>query len=172
MTEFFSVLLGVWTFSGFLNTRKRNVSETESLSVLRFGGREIPTLLGTFERANFNYWTIHATEQQLFIYLTSRWFECYIYIFRLSLLSGAYIAVVFMTWGFQWLSSLFRMDPTECMPLFSHLRTDDGQGPEPSDSECHTPSLETLRFFPNRTFGKMTEIRMGDLPNTNPNCYY
>jgi hypothetical protein len=41
--------------SGILETRKHNVSETGSVSVLSWGG-ETPTLLGLVERANHNHW--------------------------------------------------------------------------------------------------------------------
>jgi hypothetical protein len=47
-----------WVFgfcpsSGIIQTREPNVSETGSVSVLRWG-RETPTLLGPLERAIFN----------------------------------------------------------------------------------------------------------------------
>jgi hypothetical protein len=41
---------------GTVNTRKCNVLETESVSVLRWGGRT-PTLLGPLERDNLSHWT-------------------------------------------------------------------------------------------------------------------
>jgi hypothetical protein len=46
-----------WVFgfcppSGILEARKHNVSETESGSILRWGGAEAPILLGPLERAN------------------------------------------------------------------------------------------------------------------------
>jgi hypothetical protein len=48
-----------WVFgpcpsSGILETRKHNVSETGSVSALRWGG-ETPTVLGLLERANLNH---------------------------------------------------------------------------------------------------------------------
>jgi hypothetical protein len=47
--------------SGILEIRKHNVSDTESVSVLRGEGAETPTLLGPFERANLNHWTTHVS---------------------------------------------------------------------------------------------------------------
>jgi hypothetical protein len=41
--------------SGILETRKHDISETGSVSVLRCGGKT-PTHLGPFERANLNHW--------------------------------------------------------------------------------------------------------------------
>jgi hypothetical protein len=48
-------LLGFWTFpaSGILENRKHDVSETGSVSVLRWGGKT-PAQLGPLERANLN----------------------------------------------------------------------------------------------------------------------
>jgi hypothetical protein len=40
---------------GILETRKHNISETGSVSVLMWGGKS-PTLLGPLERAILNYW--------------------------------------------------------------------------------------------------------------------
>jgi hypothetical protein len=52
-----SELLGFWTFpsSGILETTIQNVSETWSVSVLRWGGKT-PTQFGTLERANLDHW--------------------------------------------------------------------------------------------------------------------
>jgi hypothetical protein len=71
-------VFGLRPASGILETRKHNVSETGSVSILRWGGRrhllywvpkkeltsingpvrwEIPTLLCPLERANLNQWT-------------------------------------------------------------------------------------------------------------------
>jgi hypothetical protein len=46
-----------WTFpsSGILETRKHEVSETGSVSVLRWEGEKTPTQLGPLERANLNH---------------------------------------------------------------------------------------------------------------------
>jgi hypothetical protein len=41
--------------SGILNTTKHNVSESESVSVLRWGGGGIPIQLGPLERAYLNH---------------------------------------------------------------------------------------------------------------------
>jgi hypothetical protein len=46
---------GLRPSSGILETRKQNVSEAESVSVLRWGG-ETPTLFGPSERANLKHW--------------------------------------------------------------------------------------------------------------------
>jgi hypothetical protein len=50
-----------WVFGlcpsiGILETRKHNVSETGSVSVLRWGGGKISTLLGSLERADLSDW--------------------------------------------------------------------------------------------------------------------
>jgi hypothetical protein len=42
--------------SGILETRKHDVSETGSLSVLRWEGEKTPTQLGPLERANLKHW--------------------------------------------------------------------------------------------------------------------
>jgi hypothetical protein len=57
-----------WSFgrclsSGILETRRHNVSETPSVSVLR-RGEETPTLLGPLERANLNHWTTPVSGRQ------------------------------------------------------------------------------------------------------------
>jgi hypothetical protein len=46
------VLTVIILINGILETRKRNVSETGSVSVLRWGGGKTPTQLGPLERAN------------------------------------------------------------------------------------------------------------------------
>jgi hypothetical protein len=48
-------VLGLCPSSGILETRKHNVSETGSVSVLRREGKT-PTQLGHLERANLNHW--------------------------------------------------------------------------------------------------------------------
>jgi hypothetical protein len=48
---------GLCPSSGIPETREYNVSETGSVSVLRWGVGETPTLLGPLERANLNHWT-------------------------------------------------------------------------------------------------------------------
>jgi hypothetical protein len=47
---------GLYPLSIILNTKKHNVSETGSVSVLRLRD-ETPTLLGPSVRANFNNWS-------------------------------------------------------------------------------------------------------------------
>jgi hypothetical protein len=49
-----------WTFpsSGILETRKHDVSETGSVSILRWEREKTPTQLGPLERANLNHWTL------------------------------------------------------------------------------------------------------------------
>jgi hypothetical protein len=50
---------GLYPSSGFNNYKekdKHNVSETGSVSVLRWG--ETPILLGPLERVNLNHWTM------------------------------------------------------------------------------------------------------------------
>jgi hypothetical protein len=44
------------TSPGILKTSKCNVSETGSVSIIRWGA-ETPTLLGLLERANLKHWT-------------------------------------------------------------------------------------------------------------------
>jgi hypothetical protein len=39
-------------------SKEHSVSETGSVSVLRWGGWETPTLLGPLERANPNHWAM------------------------------------------------------------------------------------------------------------------
>jgi hypothetical protein len=48
-------VFGLCPSSGILETRKHNVSETGRFRAQVRG--EIPTLLGTLERANLNQWT-------------------------------------------------------------------------------------------------------------------
>jgi hypothetical protein len=48
-------VLGLCPSSDILNTRKHNVSETGSVSILR-RGRETPTLLDPLERFNLSHW--------------------------------------------------------------------------------------------------------------------
>jgi hypothetical protein len=45
--------------SSILTTRKHNISETGSVSALKWGG-ETPTLLGPLERANLNHGIFNA----------------------------------------------------------------------------------------------------------------
>jgi hypothetical protein len=48
-------VFGLHPSSGILETRKHNVSETGSVSILKWGGKT-PTQLGPLERANLNHW--------------------------------------------------------------------------------------------------------------------
>jgi hypothetical protein len=59
-----------WTFpsSGILETWKQDVSETGSVSVLRWEGEKTPTQLDHLERANLNHWTNSVRLTQLFNY--------------------------------------------------------------------------------------------------------
>jgi hypothetical protein len=50
---------------------KNDVSETGSVSVLRWG--ETPSLLGPLERANLNHWTTHVRRTKLFEHLRPGW---------------------------------------------------------------------------------------------------
>jgi hypothetical protein len=66
-----SELLGFfffWTFpsSVILETRKHDVSETGSVSVLRWKREKTPTQLGLLERANLSHWTTSVRFTQLF----------------------------------------------------------------------------------------------------------
>jgi hypothetical protein len=45
---------GLYLSSGMWKTKYHNVSETESLSVLRWMGQDKPTQLGPLERASLN----------------------------------------------------------------------------------------------------------------------
>jgi hypothetical protein len=49
-------LVGFWTFSIVWYSREHDVSETGSVSVLRWMGQGRPTQLGPLERANLNHW--------------------------------------------------------------------------------------------------------------------
>jgi hypothetical protein len=60
ITEFF----GLFATSGVLGTRKHNVSETGSFSVLRCKGKT-PTQLGPLYRANLNLWAFSDWEPQI-----------------------------------------------------------------------------------------------------------
>jgi hypothetical protein len=80
-------LVGFWTLFNVLETRKRNISESKSVSVVRWRGKT-PTQLGRLERANFN----HSEDRNILIFInavfssfynTRRWSnhcksECYI----------------------------------------------------------------------------------------------
>jgi hypothetical protein len=50
---------GLCPSSGILETRKHNVSETGSVSVLRC--EKTPTLMGPLERTNLSHYTIHLS---------------------------------------------------------------------------------------------------------------
>jgi hypothetical protein len=50
-------VFGLFPSSNVLGTRKHDLSETGSVSVLRCGGRKTSTLLGPLDRANLNHWT-------------------------------------------------------------------------------------------------------------------
>jgi hypothetical protein len=45
-------VFGLFLWSGILENRKHNVSETGSVSILKWGGVKAPTQLGPLERAN------------------------------------------------------------------------------------------------------------------------
>jgi hypothetical protein len=49
-------VFGLFPSSGILGTRKNDISENGSVSVLRCGGKT-PTQLGPLDRANLNHWT-------------------------------------------------------------------------------------------------------------------
>jgi hypothetical protein len=56
--ESHSELVGFWTFPIVWYSREHDVSETGSVSVLRFRwGEKTPTQLGPLKRANLNHWT-------------------------------------------------------------------------------------------------------------------
>jgi hypothetical protein len=48
---------GLCPSSRIVNTRKYNVSKTESVSILPGEGRDTPTMLGPLETANVTHWT-------------------------------------------------------------------------------------------------------------------
>jgi hypothetical protein len=60
---------GLFPSIGILGTRKHDVSETGSLSVLRYGRGKTPTHLGPLDRANLNHWTTPVRFTQLFNHL-------------------------------------------------------------------------------------------------------
>jgi hypothetical protein len=49
-------VFGLFPSSGILESRKHNVLETGSISILRWGGKT-PILLSPIERVNLNHWT-------------------------------------------------------------------------------------------------------------------
>jgi hypothetical protein len=55
---------GLCLSSGILNTRKHSISETQFVSVLRWG-EETPTLLGPLERDNLNSYWIEVRRKQI-----------------------------------------------------------------------------------------------------------
>jgi hypothetical protein len=59
-------VFGLFPSSGILGTRKHDVSETGSVSVLRCG-RKTPTQMGPLDRANFNHWTFWGGRPVLLI---------------------------------------------------------------------------------------------------------
>jgi hypothetical protein len=66
-------IMNYWVFGLFpsfsiLENRKRDVSETGSLSVLRWRGKT-PTMSGPLETVNLNHWTTPVRFTQLFIHL-------------------------------------------------------------------------------------------------------
>jgi hypothetical protein len=58
-------VFGLFPSSGILGTRKHDVSETRSVSVLRFWGKTA-TQLGPLDRANLNYWKTSVIFTQMF----------------------------------------------------------------------------------------------------------
>jgi hypothetical protein len=50
---------GSWVVSIVWYCKEHNVSETGSSPALRWKGTETHTLLGPFERANLNHWTVY-----------------------------------------------------------------------------------------------------------------
>jgi hypothetical protein len=65
--EYSTELLGLfWTLSIVLyveDKKSYNVSETGSVSVLRWMGQDKPTQLGPLERASLNHWTLNHSVQ-------------------------------------------------------------------------------------------------------------
>jgi hypothetical protein len=53
-TQVYCIFGGTIPSSGILETRKYDVSETGSVSILRWEGEKTPTQLGPLERANLN----------------------------------------------------------------------------------------------------------------------
>jgi hypothetical protein len=52
----YKVYFGLYQSSGIYKTKNHNVSETGSVSVLRWMGQDRPTQLGPLERAGLNHW--------------------------------------------------------------------------------------------------------------------
>jgi hypothetical protein len=52
-------------------TKNHNVSETGSVSVLRWMGQDRPTQLGPLERAGLNHWTIKSKIKLIVLYSLS-----------------------------------------------------------------------------------------------------
>jgi hypothetical protein len=49
---------GLYPSSGMWKTKDHNVSETGSVSVIRWMGQDKPTQLGPLKRASLNHWTM------------------------------------------------------------------------------------------------------------------
>jgi hypothetical protein len=63
-------VFGLFPSSGILGTRKHDISETGSVSILRCGGGKTPTQLGPLDRANLNYWSTPVRFSQLFLVIS------------------------------------------------------------------------------------------------------
>jgi hypothetical protein len=53
----YKVYFGLYPASGIYKTKNHNVSETGSVSILRWMGQDRPTQLDPLERASLNHWT-------------------------------------------------------------------------------------------------------------------
>jgi hypothetical protein len=62
-------VLELFPSTGIVENREQVVSETESVSVLRWRGEKTPTQLGPLESANLNHWTTPVRFTQLFNHL-------------------------------------------------------------------------------------------------------
>jgi hypothetical protein len=62
VVQSYCACFGLYPSSCTWKTKYHNVSETESVSVLRLMGQDIPTQLGLLERASLNHWSETRTE--------------------------------------------------------------------------------------------------------------
>jgi hypothetical protein len=119
-------IFGLFPTPGMLENRKHDVSETGSVSVLRWGGKT-PTQLGPLERSTLHHWTTSVRFTQLFYHLT-RDDTIYIVYFLLislqfSLVSCDYVCVN-LTEGGQWWRSAHSKEPKWVAVFPTHLRTE------------------------------------------------
>jgi hypothetical protein len=133
------LVFGLFPSSVILETRKNDISETGSVSVLRWRGEKIPTHLGPLERVNLNHdWNYHFW---MFLTKLHHCFNTLDIIHLLCLYEKKNVSVTSSV-------SVFRqMDPLKGA-RFSHLTSG-------CDQIFHTvPSTEPLLLFRLLQFNK------------------